>query len=114
MSDFYPVLTENKCGAIHRGWFEWTFENNELRVTKDDSNYIMTFPSVKDNGQFEMFKLGMSMYCHSKRFVQDCFPSLTADEREYIITGITPEVWELIFEVEELRQAKEDLQNELS
>lgn len=29
--------------------------------------------------------------------VQDAFPYLTADEREYIKTGITPEQWEKTF-----------------
>jgi len=35
---------------------------------------------------------------NSGRFtIQDCFPNLSADEREFIKTGITPEEWEEVF-----------------
>lgn len=33
-------------------------------------------------------------------YIQDVFPTLNADEREFIKTGITPLEWELIFEYE--------------
>lgn len=29
--------------------------------------------------------------------IQDAFPNLTADEREFMMTGITPEEWEETF-----------------
>lgn len=29
--------------------------------------------------------------------IQDAFPMLTADEREFILTGITPEEWDAAF-----------------
>ncbi len=29
--------------------------------------------------------------------VQDCFPHLSADQREFILTGITPVEWEEMF-----------------
>ena len=29
--------------------------------------------------------------------VQDVFPELSADEREFIMTGITPEEWDEVF-----------------
>jgi len=31
--------------------------------------------------------------------IQDCFPGLSADEREYIKTGITADEWENLFNV---------------
>lgn len=31
------------------------------------------------------------------RLIQDVFPDLTADEREFIFTGTTPEIWDEIF-----------------
>jgi hypothetical protein len=35
--------------------------------------------------------------------IQDVFPNLTADEREFIKTGITPEDWnEMVGETEEM------------
>lgn len=30
--------------------------------------------------------------------IQDAFPNLSADEREFIMTGITPEEWDAAFE----------------
>lgn len=33
--------------------------------------------------------------------VQDCFPHLSADDREFILTGVTPEEWEAAFGDEE-------------
>lgn len=29
--------------------------------------------------------------------IQNVYPQLSADEREFLITGITPELWEKIF-----------------
>ena len=29
--------------------------------------------------------------------IQDCFPSLSADEREFIKTGLTAEEWDTLF-----------------
>jgi hypothetical protein len=31
------------------------------------------------------------------RLIQDAFPTLSADEREFLKTGITPDEWEAIF-----------------
>jgi hypothetical protein len=33
----------------------------------------------------------------SGTLIQDAFPKLTADQREFIMTGITPEKWASIF-----------------
>ncbi len=38
---------------------------------------------------------------HSGTFAQDAFPDLNADEREFIMTGITPEEWNEMFPPEE-------------
>jgi len=37
---------------------------------------------------------------NSGAFVQDAFPNLTADEREFILTGITPTEWDSMFGAE--------------
>ena len=31
---------------------------------------------------------------HLRPFVQDAFPTLSADDREFLLTGITPEEWD--------------------
>lgn len=33
----------------------------------------------------------------SAPYIQDAFPHLTADEREFILTGVTPQEWEAAF-----------------
>lgn len=39
---------------------------------------------------------GLSRYFDGG-LIQDCFPELSADEREMIISGICPECWEKMF-----------------
>ncbi len=34
--------------------------------------------------------------------IQDAFPNLDADQREFIKTGITPEVWDAMFAGEDI------------
>lgn len=36
-------------------------------------------------------------YSPNRRHIQDIFPNLSAPEREFILTGITPEQWEQTF-----------------
>lgn len=37
----------------------------------------------------------------SGRLIQQIFPELTADQREFILTGITPEEWDDLYGEEE-------------
>lgn len=32
-----------------------------------------------------------------RRMIQDIFPNLSADEREFLLTGVTPEEWATAF-----------------
>jgi hypothetical protein len=34
---------------------------------------------------------------NKRTLIQDAFPDLTADQREFIMTGITPEEWDQMF-----------------
>ena len=34
---------------------------------------------------------------HSGELIQNVMPHLSADDREFIMTGITPEEWDLVF-----------------
>jgi hypothetical protein len=40
--------------------------------------------------------------------VQDYFPELNADQREFLITGITPDEWDEIFKDEEDEEVLEE------
>jgi hypothetical protein len=41
------------------------------------------------------------MSCGSPELIQDFFPELTSDEREFLMTGVTPDEWNQMFPVEE-------------
>ncbi len=34
---------------------------------------------------------------NSRTLIQDAFPDLTADQREFLLTGATPEEWKSVF-----------------
>lgn len=44
--------------------------------------------------QIEMWREGM--------LIQDAMPNLTSDEREFIMTGLLPHVWNTLFKDEEI------------
>lgn len=46
--------------------------------------------------QMEEFQLSIR-----RRTIQDIFPNLTAEQREFILTGYTPEDWAKMFPPEE-------------
>ena len=50
----------------------------------------MIFKSI-DQDEFDT---RLSYYLNNVILIQDVFPELTNDEREFIMTGITPEEWE--------------------
>ena len=37
-------------------------------------------------------------YFLGKRLIQDIFPNLTSDQKEFLKTGVTPKEWENVFE----------------
>ena len=39
----------------------------------------------------------LALYSLGQVAIQDCFPGLSADEREFIKTGITAEEWDTLF-----------------
>ena len=41
----------------------------------------------------------MALFSLSQVAIQDCFPNLSADDREFIKTGITADEWETLFKV---------------
>ena len=50
----------------------------------------------------EEFEEGMSDWMdYAYVLIQDAFPTLDADQREFLMTGMTPEEWQEIFGAEE-------------
>jgi hypothetical protein len=45
--------------------------------------------------------------------IQDVMPNLSADDREFIMTGITPEEWEAAFGEPEESEADDDVEFQL-
>lgn len=41
----------------------------------------------------------MALFEGGRTPIQDCFPNLSADDREFIKTGITTEEWDTLFSV---------------
>ena len=46
-------------------------------------------------------RLQRYLSCGSQELIQDHFPELTPDEREFLMTGVTPEEWNQMFPDEE-------------
>lgn len=52
--------------------------------------------SMEINCSAEQYKQGVRAYASGK-LIQDAFPFLSAGEREFLISGITPDRWNSIF-----------------
>lgn len=49
----------------------------------------------------EQFEVRMHWWREAGMNIQDAFPMLNADQREFLMTGLTPEEWDAIFGEEE-------------
>lgn len=60
---------------------------------------IQTSPLTgKDHEMFmDITREQLTEYATTDRLIQDIFPDLTADEREFLMTGITPSEWDQMF-----------------
>lgn len=54
------------------------------------NNNTMTLPITEDE-----YKIGVLAW-ENGAYIQNAFPMLNADEREFILTGITPDEWETL------------------
>ena len=50
---------------------------------------------------FKVREKDLEAWANKEKLIQDAFPYLTADEREFVISGITPDEWELLAEENE-------------
>ena len=61
----------------------------------------MDLPLTKEeweHGKAQSWKLNPGI---GTKHIQDCFPQLNAGQREFLISGITPEEWDEMFGSEE-------------
>lgn len=59
----------------------------------DGNVYTMYFPHMTE----DQFAFGKILWDNGA-LIQDAFPFLNADEREFLMTGTPPEVWNKIFD----------------
>ena len=52
---------------------------------------VSTMTGVQSNKTFMVDADKLRAYCRGEIYIQDAFPHLSADDREYIISGCTPE-----------------------
>lgn len=57
----------------------------------DNKSYTMDLPL-----SMEEFERGIKAY-NDGAFIQHAFPTLNAEQREFLLNGITPEEWNTIF-----------------
>ena len=73
----------------------WSFEENELGLrvsrrsvfTKEMNSMVLPVSQER----IEIWAAG------GGALIQDAFPELNADQREFLMSGATPEEWEAIF-----------------
>ena len=75
--------------------YEFSEHNGSVTVTVG-GKASMAFPDVTALQMVE----GKAAYDAGK-LIQDAFPFLNADQREFLLTGLTPEAWNELFGDEE-------------
>lgn len=60
------------------------------KCTVTGKSYSVSFPVEK-----------LAEYESRDKFIQDIFPEMTAEQREFLITGLTPDEWKSIMGEEE-------------
>lgn len=81
------------------------FKKTSTIAADGKANYAVTRASIMTQKRHTM-NITMNMEDFRKwqngKLIQDAFPYLTPDEREFLKTGITPEEWDATFEVGEV------------
>jgi len=72
-----------------------------MKITKkcifNGQTYTMDFPNMTE----EMYENSMKLWVDERMVIQSAFYYLNADEREFIMTGTPPHVWEQMFAEQE-------------
>ena len=80
----------------HKTGQEYTFQSQGVLATK----VTVGNKSIIINENIEYMRQAY-YYWQLGHHIQDAFKKLSADEREFLLTGITPEEWAQMFPVEE-------------
>ena len=82
------------------GGFEIAYHKNGVEFTRESSKSGERNSMVVELTMMQ-FTLALQKWIKREGFIQDIFPTLDADTREFIQTGITPSEWADIFGPEE-------------
>ena len=72
--------------AEQEGSGGYTVYTRQSIITWKESSIAIAMP-------IDEFMYCFSLWTHDKCLIQDCFPDLDDDEREFIMSGITVEEW---------------------
>ncbi len=63
--------------------------------------YIFTGPCLITKKPYSVKVPGSELYAYNQgRYIQDAMPSVSAEDREFLMTGYSPEGWDKIFRKE--------------
>ena len=82
------------------GEFEIAYHKNGVEFTRESMHSGERNSMVVELTMMQ-FTLALQKWIKREGFIQDIFPTLDADTREFIQTGITPSEWADIFGPEE-------------
>jgi hypothetical protein len=67
-----------------------------------EHTYKFTGPCLKTGKPYSVTVPADGLYqYHQGKHIQDAFPNLSADDREFLMSGYSPEGWNLVFGSEE-------------
>jgi hypothetical protein len=60
--------------------------------------YTFTGPCIKTKKPYSVKVTGAQLHAYRQgKKIQDAMPTLSADDREFLISGLSPEGWALVF-----------------
>ena len=80
-----------------------TFSREQVTDRKETSMHL--------NIEYTEFVLGLQEWMHGA-LIQDVFPKASSEEREFIVSGLTPEAWDKIFGEKEIEYNDTELSEE--
>ena len=86
------VSVGERAGLLPAGEFEWVERDGGMEITRTSiftRNRNTMFLPIQF-ADFARWRCGDGL-------VQDVFPQLNADQREFLMSGATPEEWEAMF-----------------
>jgi len=58
---------------------------------------ISAFTGKKNYMEIDVSEQAYFAWMNGRMLIQDAFPQLTPDEREFLVTGVTPAEWDSMF-----------------